>query len=138
MMIFLVDDPPCETIVSHIWEHVNDIEALDDPFWSLYDNYICGKSTGNYVVEFASNACNIYERGRSKSPLYVPILFRMQVSDHDILWLPKTCYFFMYEMPMYRKRVRLKSLLLNVLWCARAHLWVLENCKIPLATIFLQ
>jgi hypothetical protein len=57
-----------------IWEDVYDIEALDDPFCSLYDNYICGDSVGIYVVKFASNACNIYERVRSKRPLNVPMM----------------------------------------------------------------
>jgi hypothetical protein len=32
-------------------------------------------------VEFAYNACNYYERGRSKSPLYIPIVFKMQASS---------------------------------------------------------
>jgi hypothetical protein len=47
---------------------------------------------------------------------------------------------------MHRKRVRLKSPLLNVLWCApyalidylvRAHLWGYVTCKILLAIAFL-
>jgi hypothetical protein len=42
--------------VSHIWEDVNDIEVLGDPFCWLDGNSICGDSIGNYVVEFASNA----------------------------------------------------------------------------------
>jgi hypothetical protein len=116
---FLLDDPPCETILSHLWEDENDIEALDDPFFSLDDNSICGDSFGNYVVEFASNAYNYYEMERSKSPLYVTTLFIMQALVHDILCLPQTCcFFFMYKMPIHIKRVRLKSYFLNALWCA--------------------
>jgi hypothetical protein len=97
---------------------VNDIEALDNPFFSLDDNYICDNSIGNYV-EFASIACNIFERRRCKRTLYVTTLFKMQEYDHDMPSLTKTCfYLFMYEMPMHRKRVTLKSRLLNVLWWA--------------------
>jgi hypothetical protein len=40
----LLDGPPSETILSHIWVDVNDIEDLDDPFCSLNHNYICGDS----------------------------------------------------------------------------------------------
>jgi hypothetical protein len=95
---------------------VKDIEALDDPFSPSDDNFIYGDSIGNYVVEFASNACNYYERGRSKIPL---TLLKIQASGHDMLWLPKSCwYLFLYKIPMCRKRVRLKSHFLNVLWCA--------------------
>jgi hypothetical protein len=73
----------------------------------------------NYVVDFAYNACIIYESVRSKIPLYVTTLFKMQASDHDMLWLPKTCcYLFMYKILVHRKRVRLKSSLLKKLWCA--------------------
>jgi hypothetical protein len=32
-------------------------------------------------IEFASNACNYYERGRSKSPLYISTVFKMQASS---------------------------------------------------------
>jgi hypothetical protein len=85
----LLDDPPCETIVSHLWEDENYIEALDDPFCLLDDNSICGDSIGNYVVKFASNAYNYYERERSKSPLYVSTLFKMQAIVHDMLFYHK-------------------------------------------------
>jgi hypothetical protein len=73
--------------MSPIWEDVNDIVPLYDPFFSLDEHYICGVPIGSYVVEFASNACNIFERG-SKSPLCVSTLFKMQASNHDMLCLP--------------------------------------------------
>jgi hypothetical protein len=72
----------------YIWEDEQDIEDFNDPFLSLDDNSICGDSIGIYVVKFASIACNIFGRGRSKSPLYVPALFKLQASSHDMLWLP--------------------------------------------------
>jgi hypothetical protein len=68
----------------------NDIEALNDPFFSLDDNSICGDSIGNYVVEFASNVCIYYERESSKIPLYVPTLLKFQAFVHDMLWYPET------------------------------------------------
>jgi hypothetical protein len=46
----LLDYLPCETIVYHIWEYENDIEALDDPFFSLDGNSICGDSIGTVLL----------------------------------------------------------------------------------------
>jgi hypothetical protein len=63
-------------------------------------------------------------------------------SGHDMIWIPKTYFnLFMCKMPMDRKRVRLKSPLLKILWSAPyalidylvwAHLWFLVSCKILL------
>ena len=106
----LPDSPLCGTIVSNLWEDENDIKEIDDALCSLDDWSLCGDSIENYVVEFVSNASKYYERGRYKSPLYVSILFKMQASDHYVYWLPQSCfYLFIYKMPMYRKRVRLRS-----------------------------
>jgi hypothetical protein len=68
--------------LSNLWEDENDIDEIDDPLCSLDDKSLCGDSIENYVVEFASNACNYYERGRNKSPLYVLTLLKLQAYDN--------------------------------------------------------
>jgi hypothetical protein len=99
-------------------EDESDLIELDDPLCSLDDKSLCGDSIQNYVVMFNFNACNYYERGRDKNPLYVSMLFKMQVIDYYMHWLPQIyCYLFIYKIPMHRKRVRLKSKLFNILWC---------------------
>ena len=91
---------------------------FDDPICSLDDKSLCGDSIQNHVGIFNFNACNYYERGRDKNPLYVSMLFKMQAIDHYMHWLPQICcYLFIYKIPMHRKRVRLKSKLFNILWC---------------------
>ena len=91
---------------------------FDDPICSLDDKSLCGDSIQNYVVMFNFNACNYYERGRDKNPLYVYMLFKMQTIYYYMHWLPQICcYLFIYIIPMHRKRVRLKIKLFNILWC---------------------
>ena len=91
-------------------EDESDLIEFDDPLCSLDDKSLCGDSIQNHVGIFNFNACNYYERGRDKNPLYVSMLFKMQAIDHYMHWLPQNCcYLFIYKMPMHRKRVRLKS-----------------------------
>ena len=91
-------------------EDESDLIEFDDPLCSLDHKSLCGDSIQNYVVMFNFNACNYYERGRDKNPLYVSMLFKMQATDHYMHWLSQNCcYLFIYKMPMHRKRVRLKS-----------------------------
>ena len=90
----LPDSPLSGSIVSNLWEDendINDINEIDDPLCSLDDKSLCGDSIENYIVEFASNACKYYERGRNKSPLYVSTLFKMQAIDYYMHWLPQSC-----------------------------------------------
>ena len=106
----LPDSPLCGTIVSNIWEDETDINDIDDTLCSLDDKSLCGDSIKNYVLEFTFDACNYYERGRNKIPLYVSTLFKMQATDYYMHWLPQSCcYLFIYKIPMHRKRVRLRS-----------------------------
>jgi hypothetical protein len=99
-------------------EDESDLIEFDDPLCSLDDKSLCGDSIQNYVVMFNFNACNYYERGRDKNPLYVSMLFKMQAFDYYMHWLPQICcYLFIYKIPMHRKRVRLKSKLFNIPWC---------------------
>ena len=99
-------------------EYESDLIEFDDPLCPLDDKSLCGDSIQNYVVMFNFNACNYYERGRDKNPLYVSMLFKMQAIDYYMHWLPRICcYLFIYKIPMHRKRVRLKSKLFNILWC---------------------
>ena len=99
-------------------EDESDLIEFDDPLCSLDDKSLCGDSIQNYVVMFNFNACNYYERGRDKNTLYVSMLFKMQAIDYYMHWLPQICcYLFIYKIPMHRKRVRLKSKLVNILWC---------------------
>ena len=100
-------------------EDESDLIEFDDPLCSLDDKSLCGDSIQNYVVMFNFNACNYYERGRDKNPLYVSMLFKMQAIDYYMNWLPQICwYLFIYKILMHRKRVRLKSNLFNILWFA--------------------
>jgi hypothetical protein len=64
---FLLDSPPCEIIVSNLWEDENDIDYSE-----------------KYIVEFASNACSY--RGRNKNPLsiYISTLFKMQFDGYRV------------------------------------------------------
>jgi hypothetical protein len=72
----------------------------------------------NNEIKFTFDACNYYERARDKSPLYFSMSFKMQATDHYMHYLPLSCcYLFIYEMPMHRKRLSLKSKWFNVLWC---------------------
>ena len=113
------DDPLCDFSLSNLWEDYVDIKEIDDTMSSLDNLSLCGDSTVNYVVKFTFDACNYYERGRNKSPLYISMLFKMQATDYYMHWLPHIyCYLFTYKMPMHRKRVRLKSTWFQVLWCA--------------------
>jgi hypothetical protein len=114
----LSSSPLCGTIMTNIWEDESDIIELDDPLCSLHDNSLCGECIQNYEIKFTFDACNYYERGRDKSPLYISMSFKMQATDHYMHYLPLSCcYLFIYETPMHRKRVRLKSKWFNVLWC---------------------
>ena len=113
------DDPLCDISLSQLWEDCDEIKEIDDTIDSLDDLSLCGDSTENYVVKFTFDACNYYERGRNKSPLYTSMLLKMQATDYYMHWIPHSCcYLFIYKLPMHRKMVRLKSQWFQVLWCA--------------------
>jgi hypothetical protein len=38
------DDPPCDIIMSNLWEDENDLVELDDTLFSLDELYLCGDS----------------------------------------------------------------------------------------------
>ena len=86
------DDPLCDFSLSNLWEDCDEIKEIDDTMSSLDDLSLCGDSTENYVVKFAFDDCNYYDRGRNKSPLYVSTLFKLQATDHYMHWLPQNFY----------------------------------------------
>jgi hypothetical protein len=79
---FLLHDPPCEKIVSHLWEDGNNIEALDDPIWSLDDSSIFWWFYWKLCINMYIIMREEEVRGR---PLYVPTLLKLQASSHDAL-----------------------------------------------------
>jgi hypothetical protein len=77
-VLSLSSSPLCETIMTTIWEDESDTIELDGTLCSLDDNSLCGESIQNYEIKFTFDACNYYERGRDKSPLYISMSFKMQ------------------------------------------------------------
>ena len=100
----LDDDPPCGTMPSNIWEDKNYIDDIYDPFCSLDEKYFCGDSSGSYIVEFASNACNYYEREGNKIPLYFLTISEMQalfficIGYHKLVVVIYSCTNFQCEL----------------------------------------
>ena len=84
----IIDDPLCDISLSQLWEDFDEIKEIDDTMISLDDLSSCGDSTENYVVKFTFDACNYYERGRNKRPIYISMIRKMQATDYYMNWIP--------------------------------------------------
>ena len=67
----------------------------------------------------AAPTCNYYERGTISPPLYVSNMIKLQETAYTMHW-PLLCVheLFYYDMPMHRKRVRLRHYMIYVTLCS--------------------
>ena len=67
----------------------------------------------------AAPTCNYYERGTKSSPLYVSNTIKLQEITYVMYW-PLFCVseLFLYNMPMHRKRFRLRYCMIYVALCS--------------------
>ena len=67
----------------------------------------------------AAPTCNYYERGTIPPPLYVSNMIELQETIYTMHW-PLLCVheLFFYDMPMHRKRVRLRHYIIYVTLCS--------------------
>ncbi len=67
----------------------------------------------------ASPTCNYYERGTMSPPLYVSSMIKFQVTIYTMHW-PLLCVheLFSYDMPMHKKRVRIRHYMIYVTLCS--------------------
>ena len=67
----------------------------------------------------AAPTCNYYERGTISPPLYVSNTIKLQETVYTMHW-PLLCVheLFFYDMPMHRKRVRLRCCMIYVTLCS--------------------
>ena len=67
----------------------------------------------------AAPTCNYYERGTISPPLYVSNMIKLQETAYTMHW-PLLCVheLFFYDMPMHRKRVRLRCCMIYVTLCS--------------------
>ena len=76
-----------------------------------YNMHVLAAPTGNY-----------YERGTISPPLYVSNMIKLQETVYTMHW-PLLCVheLFFYDMPMHRKRVRLRHYMIYVTLCSLLH-----------------
>jgi len=67
----------------------------------------------------AAPTCNYYERGTTSPPLYVSNTIKLQETIYTMHWpLLDVHELFFYDMPMHRKRVRLRHCMIYVALCS--------------------
>ena len=67
----------------------------------------------------AAPTCNYYERGTTSPPLYVSNRKKLQETTYAMYWPFLVVHeLFLYDMPMHRKRVRLRHCLIYVALCS--------------------
>ena len=67
----------------------------------------------------AAPTCNYYERGTTSPPLYVSNTIELQETAYAMYWPSLDVHeLFLYDMPMHRKRVRLRHCLIYVALCS--------------------
>ena len=72
----------------------------------------------------AAPTCNYYERGTISPPLYVSNMIKLQETIYTMHWPFLGVHaLFLYDMPMHRKRVRLRCCMIYVTLCSPL------NCK---------
>lgn len=84
------------------------------PFTIAHDDF------GRYNMHvLASPTCNYYERGTISPPLYVSNTMKLQETAYTVHWpLLGVHELFSYDMPMHRKRVRLRCYMIYVTLCS--------------------
>ena len=67
----------------------------------------------------AAPTCNYYERGTTSPPFHVSNMIKWQETAYAMYW-PLLCVheLFFYDMPMHRKRVRLRFCMIYVTLCS--------------------
>ena len=84
------------------------------PFTITHDNF---DEYNMHVL--AAPTCNYYERGTTSTPLYVTNMIKLQDIAYSMHWsLLGVHDLFFYDMPMHRKRVRLRHYIIYMLLCA--------------------
>ena len=67
----------------------------------------------------AAPTCNYYERGTTSLPLYVSNMKELQETAYAMHWpLLVVHELFLYDMPMHKKRVRLRHCMMYVALCS--------------------
>ena len=67
----------------------------------------------------AAPSCNYYERGTTSTPPYVFNTIKLQETAYALYWPLLDVYeLFLYDMPMRRKRVRLRHCMVYVALCS--------------------
>ena len=76
-------------------------------------------SSSGYIVKIASSACNYYERGGDKCPLYVTNNYKLHSCTDNMHWnMSLCCDLFNYKVSMHRKKVRLRCCILYAFCCS--------------------
>ena len=95
-----------ERLGHRVLPYINFTTTLDD-----FDKY-------NMHV-LAAPTCNYYERGTTSLHLYVSITIKLQQTVYTMHWpLLRVPELFFYDMPMHRKRVRLRVCMIYVTLCS--------------------
>ena len=67
----------------------------------------------------AAPTCNYYERGTTSPPLYVSNTIELQEITYTVHWPLRDVHeLFFYDMPMHRKRFRLRRCMIYVALCS--------------------
>ena len=90
-------------------------ECIDGlPFTVAHDDF---DEYNMHVI--AAPTCNYYERETISPPLYVSNTTKLQETTYAMCWpLLHVHEFFLYDMPMHRKRVSLRHCLIYVALCS--------------------
>jgi hypothetical protein len=84
------------------------------PFTVAYDNL---DEYNMHVL--AAPTCNYYERGTISPPLYVSNTIKLKETSYAMYWpLLDVHELLFYDMPMHRKRVRLRHCMIYVALCS--------------------
>ena len=68
----------------------------------------------------ADPTCNYYEIGTISPPIYVSKMIELQEIAYTMHWPSLDVHeLFLYDMPMHRKRVRLRHCLIYVALCSK-------------------
>ena len=116
-----------ESITSNYFERgKHGKECHDNYNDTLYkQNFANLHASNGYIVKFTSSACNYYERGGAKCPLYFQTTKTLQVPTDYVHWYTLVCCnTFIYKMPMHRKEVRLRCYLIHVPWCVLLNIFI--------------
>lgn len=117
-------------IVSITPTYYSPITFLNSPNYTTSEKFALIKdglhstTTHDYFDEYnmdvlAAPTCNYYERGTTSPPLYVSNTTELQEIAYTMHWpLLDVHELFLYDMPMHRKRVRLRHCMIYVALCS--------------------